>query len=404
MSLSVRLILARRCMPCLDGIRRVVRHASTYTTNEDIDPIKKSVFISQSTDVSVNLALEHWLYRNFDLSKHHVLLLWRNDPCVVFGRHQNPWLECNIHVAEKENIALIRRNSGGGTVYHDRGNLNLSFFTPKQRYDRKYNLNIIKTALFRQWGLKSEINERDDIIVEGDYKVSGTAAKLGQSNAYHHCTLLVNVNKINLSSALAKKENGIITNATTSTRSIIKNLSDINRNIQVDKLISAIGWEYMRTKALVLEDARYDLVQQQKGFQYVNPTEDWFPGIDKIISEFRSWDWNFGKTPKFTVIRALDVPTHDGKMHRLNLKLEIQNGIVEEIRMTLPAGLVSADINQDASAHLDLHVISNLRGTRYNHEVTENIITEIGGKIVTLNTSQSVDDNNVRRFDEATLQ
>lgn len=73
-------------------------------------------------------------------------------------------------------------------------------------------------------------------------------------------------------------QNGIVTKATTSTRSTIKNLSDINRNIQMDKLLSAIGWEYMRTKALVLEDGRYDLLQQQKGFQYINPTENWFPG------------------------------------------------------------------------------------------------------------------------------
>lgn len=92
----------------------------------------------------------------------------------------------------------------------------------------------------------------------------------------------------------------------------------------------------------------------------------------------------------------LDVPAHDGKIHRLNLSLEIQNGIVEEIKMSLPAGLVSTS-DQDAS------VISNLRGTRYNHEVVENIISEIG-KIVTLNTIQTVDENNVRRFDEATLQ
>ena len=396
MSLSARLIVVTR--RCLDGVRRTARHASTYTANNDIDPIKKSVFISQSTDVFVNLALEHWLYRNFDFSKHHVLLLWRNDPCVVFGRHQNPWLECNVNAAEKENIALVRRNSGGGTVYHDKGNLNLTFFTPKERYNRKYNLNIITNALFRQWGLKSEINKREDIIIDGDYKISGTAAKLGKPNAYHHCTLLVDVNKTSLSSILERKENGIVTNATTSTRSTIKNLSDINRNIQMDKLLSAIGWEYMRTKALVLEDGRYDLLQQQKGFQYINPTENWFPGIDKFISEFRSWDWNFGKTPKFTVTRTLDVPAHDGKMHRLNLSLEIQNGIVEEIRMSLPAGLVSTDFDQDAS------VISNLRGTRYNHEVTENIITEIGGKIVTLNPIQSVDESNVRRFDEATLQ
>ncbi|XP_029168266.1 lipoyltransferase 1, mitochondrial [Nylanderia fulva] len=395
MSLSTRLIVVARRH--LDGFRRASRHVSTYNSANDVEPIRKSVFISQSSDVFVNLALEHWLYRNYDFSKHHVLLLWRNDPCVVFGRHQNPWLECNVQAAERESIALARRNSGGGTVYHDKGNLNLTFFTPYERYDRRYNLGIIANALFRQWSLKAEINKRDDIVIDGSYKISGTAAKLGKPNAYHHCTLLVDVNKSNLSSILERKENDIITNATTSTRSTIKNLSDINRNIQMDKLLSAIGWEFMRTKALVLEDGIYDL-RQQKGFQYINPTEDWFPGIDNFVSEFRSWDWNFGKTPKFTVTRTLDVPAQDGKTHRLNLSFEILDGIVEEIRMSLPAGLVSTDFDQDAS------VISNLRGTRYSHEVTENIINEIGGKIVTSNTSQSVDENNVRRFDEATLQ
>ncbi|KAL6265006.1 hypothetical protein P5V15_005098 [Pogonomyrmex californicus] len=398
MSLPARLLVAVRRSVSLDGARRTARYASTCSTtrHDGDDTIKKSVFISQSTDVFVNLALEHWLYRNFDFSKHHVLLFWRNDPCVVFGRHQNPWLECNIQAAEKTGVALARRNSGGGTVYHDNGNLNLTFFTARERYNRRYNLNIITNALLRHWGLKSVINEREDILVNGDCKISGTAAKLGRPNAYHHCTLLVNVNKANLSSTLEKKENDIFTNATASIRSPIKNLVDINRDIRMDKLLSAIGWEYLRTKALVLEDGRYDLVEQQKGFKFINPTEAWFPGIDDFTNEFRSWNWNFGKTPKFTITRTLDFPAHDGKVYRLNLNLEVQNGIIEEIRMSLPAGLVSTDFNQDAS------VISNLHGTKYNHEVTENIIAAIGGKTVTLNT-QSVDENNMR-LDEATLQ
>lgn len=54
------------------------------------EEIKKSVFVSQSNNIFTNLALEDWLYRNFDFSKHHVLMLWSNDPCVVIGRHQNP--------------------------------------------------------------------------------------------------------------------------------------------------------------------------------------------------------------------------------------------------------------------------------------------------------------------------
>ncbi|KYM95171.1 PREDICTED: lipoyltransferase 1, mitochondrial isoform X2 [Cyphomyrmex costatus] len=401
MSLSARLRVAVRRCSSLDSAsqtaKQITRYASTFNARDNDNYIQKSVFISQSTNVFVNLALEHWLYRNFDFSKHHVLLFWRNDPCVVFGRHQNPWLECNVQTSEKAGIALARRNSGGGTVYHDNGNLNLTFFTPRERYNRRYNLNIITNALFRQWGLKSEINKREDIVVNEDCKISGTAAKLGKPNAYHHCTLLVNVNKANLSSILERKENGIVTNATTSIRSPIMNLIDINQNIQMDKLLSAIGWEYLRTKALTLEDGRYDLVEQQKGFKFINPTEDWFPGIDNFTSEFRSWDWNFGRTPKFMVTRTLDFPAHDGKIYRLNLSLEVQNGFVEEIRMSLPADLVSTDFAQDAS------VISNIRGTKYNHDVTENIIAAIGGKTATVNTTQSVDENNMR-LDEVTLQ
>lgn len=132
--------------------------------------IKKSVFISQSNDIFTNLALEDWFYRNFDFTNHHVLMLWANDPCVVIGRHQNPFNETHVSNLQKAGIALVRRNSGGGSVYHDRGNLNMTFFTPRERYDRNYNLKIVTRALFREWGIKANISARDDIVV-GDKKV-----------------------------------------------------------------------------------------------------------------------------------------------------------------------------------------------------------------------------------------
>lgn len=134
--------------------------------------VTKSVFMSQSTDIYTNLALEDWMYRNMDFTNHHVMMVWRNEPCVVIGKHQNPWLEANIPLLSEKEIALARRNSGGGTVYHDRGNLNITFFTPRERYDRKYNLELIKRALFREFGVKSLINERQDIVVREKYKVS----------------------------------------------------------------------------------------------------------------------------------------------------------------------------------------------------------------------------------------
>ncbi|KAJ8679768.1 hypothetical protein QAD02_015555 [Eretmocerus hayati] len=309
---------------------KLTRHASNDAVkNVHENDIKKSVFISQSTDIYTNLALEDWFYRNYDFTKHHVLLLWKNDPCVVIGRHQNPWVECNVPAIEQSSIALARRNSGGGTVYHDAGNLNLSFFTPRERYNRRYNLEIITRSLFREWGLKSLINKKEDILVDGEFKISGTAAKLGRPNAYHHCTLLINANKSVLSLALKKTETGITTNATESVRSPVKNLTEVNPQINIDTLLKAVGWEYLRTKALSVKDGGHSLVEQQKGFQMINPTEDWFPGLEKLTEEFKSWDWTYGKSPKFTVTRLLEAPSQN--VHNImKLIIEVEKDSIIE--------------------------------------------------------------------------
>lgn len=95
-------------------------------------------------------------------------MLWINDPCVVVGRHQNPFSEvANIAELAAKGIVVARRNSGGGTVFHDAGNLNCTFFTARERYNRRYNLNLITRALFREWSIKADISERDDILLRG---------------------------------------------------------------------------------------------------------------------------------------------------------------------------------------------------------------------------------------------
>lgn len=141
--------------------------ASTTASTKDNEPVKKSVFISQSYDVFTNLAIEDWIYRNYDLKNHHILMLWINNPCVVIGRHQNPFSETNVSHLKNLGIELARRNSGGGTVYHDRNNLNCTFFTPRDRYDRKYNLNLLTRAIYREYGIDTEITDRDDILLHG---------------------------------------------------------------------------------------------------------------------------------------------------------------------------------------------------------------------------------------------
>lgn len=132
------------------------------------------VLLSRSTDVHQNLALEDWIDAHVDLQRRGVLLLWRNHPAVVVGRHQNPWAECDLAAMRSAGVALARRRSGGGTVFHDLGNLNLTFFASKQAYDRRRNLKVITDALRRiRPGLDVRATDRFDVLLDGRLKISG---------------------------------------------------------------------------------------------------------------------------------------------------------------------------------------------------------------------------------------
>lgn len=350
-----------------------------YSTSVVERDIKKSVFISQSKDIYTNLALEDWLYHNFDFKNHHVLMLWQNDPCVVVGRHQNPWLEANLSELPsitEQGVKLSRRNSGGGTVFHDQGNLNLTFFTPREYYNRNYNLEVISRSIFREFEVKVNISPREDLTLR-DYKVSGTASKLGRLSAYHHCTLLVNANKLDLSLALQKSEVDIKTNATKSIKSQIMNLCEEHPSITVSKLMRAIGWEYMRTPAITLVDGGMELANQQKGFQMINPTELWFPGLDEIRDQYSSWDWCYGKTPKFNISRSFMVPdslvNSFGSAGDLKVTLTVEHGKISDVTLYVPPGFTSSGFTGEAN------VITTLVGHKFSEETLNRLEILLGG-------------------------
>lgn len=265
--------------------------------------ISKSVILSKSQDIYTNLALEEWMYKNYDFTNHHVLMLWRNEPCVVIGKHQNPWLEVNIRKLKKiipKGIQLARRNSGGGTVYHDLNTLNFTFFTTNSFYNRHNNLTVIRKAILRNYNINLEISKEHNLLLDG-LKISGTAARFGRPNSYHHCTLLVDTHKQHLNDVLNTNVKNIITNATKSKKSNVTNLSERYPEIKTESLVKDICWEYLRTSAVTNADKGLDWAKKQNGFKYVDPKEENFPGITAICENFKSWDWIFGKTPKFSI-------------------------------------------------------------------------------------------------------
>lgn len=361
---STKLHAANLSTEVFNSNKNIPKHTSKYIKSVPDKDIRKSIFISQSYNVFANLALEDWIYKNFDFAHHHVLMLWSNDPCVVVGRHQNPFAEANTPYLANNGIELARRNSGGGAVFHDRGNLNCTFFTPRERYNRNYNLNVITRALYREYNISADVSDRDDITISGK-KISGTAAKLGQPNAYHHCTLLVNSDKDHLRNALAKTDNEIQSKATPSVRSSIKNLADINKKINMSQLLSAIGYEYLRTPATELADGGRELLEKQSGFHLINPTEKWFPGLNAIKETFASWDWRYGKTPKFSVLKTVQMKSGNGDLD-MKIKLDVEKGLIEDISLIIP--------NSEP-----IPVVSTLKGTPYTEDNLQGIMAALKG-------------------------
>ncbi|KAE9551395.1 hypothetical protein FO519_005403 [Halicephalobus sp. NKZ332] len=257
-----------------------------------------TVYISKLKGIYENLAIEEWLFRNHNLeTEGDLLLLWTNNPAVVIGRHQNPFLEANVPFLEKEKINLARRHSGGGTVFHGFGNLNISLLTSHKDHCRPRNLNWIADTLNSALNTKVIATKRDDLIFSDERKISGTAARIARNRAYHHLTLLISEDLELLRQSLKSPWKDMI--ETNATRSVpakhVGQLSQEVPGITIEEvqmlLIESFVKKFQKSKCLMIED--FD--------------EASFPGINSKLSELVSWEWIIAKTPKFTFKETVKV-------------------------------------------------------------------------------------------------
>ncbi|XP_002710032.3 lipoyl amidotransferase LIPT1, mitochondrial [Oryctolagus cuniculus] len=280
---------------------------------------------SVSNDVYQNLAVEDWIHDHVNLEGKPILFFWRNSPSVVIGRHQNPWQECNLNLMREGGIKLARRRSGGGAVYHDMGNINLTFFTTKNRYDRMKNLTLVVRALNAiQPQLDVQATKRFDLLLDGQFKISGTASKIGRVTAYHHCTLLCCTDRTALSSLLKSPYQGIKTNATTSIPSVVKNLFEKDPTLTCEVVMNAIAAEY----------AAYH--QLDNHITLINPADETlFPGINSKAKELQTWEWIYGKTPKFSINTSFNVLYKHSHLE-IKVFIDIKNGRIEICSIEAP--------------------------------------------------------------------
>lgn len=268
-----------------------------------------NIYISQSNNIYFNLALENWLFLE-KLQDKKILFLWQNAPCVVIGRAQNPWLECNIESMKKDNIIMVRRQSGGGTVYHDFGNLNYTIISPKKDHDIKANLDLVCKAV-QKLGIDVYANERNDIVVDHHdftYKVSGSAFREKKDRAFHHGTLLINANTKKLYDYLHQPiDESLDTKGVKSHRSKVINLAEINPDIQTQDITKAFLTSFGSVELSLINEE--------------TPLENKEIIISQI-ENLKNWQWRFGKTLPFNKTYIKDDK---------EIKIKVESGIITDI-------------------------------------------------------------------------
>jgi lipoate---protein ligase len=271
------------------------------------------------SDPAVNLALEEYLVRHFRV-RETVLLFYVNAPAVVIGRNQVPHTEVNLRAAVRGEFRVVRRLSGGGAVYHDRGNLNFSLIQihdPDTIISPAEALQPVVQGL-EGAGLPVYLNDRHDIMVAGR-KVTGTAQYRTRNRCLTHGTLLVSADLAALRHALDVDSTVTSSRGRPSVRSPVTNLNRYQPALDPsgvrEILLPSFAKQHGPALPLALDADAWERIRETAQTQY------------------RSWDWTMGRSPAFQLRRNAVFPW--GPCEAL---LDIQRGILTRIDLSLPAG------------------------------------------------------------------
>ncbi len=265
------------------------------------------------TDPRTNLAIEEHLLRNARVDE-PILLFYINEPSVIIGRNQNTLEEIDPDYVEANSIHVVRRLSGGGAVYHDFGNLNFSFITNgKEDLHNFAKFTDPVIHVLRDLGVDAALHGKSDIFVAGK-KVSGNAQYLTRGRMFSHGTLLFDSNLEELLKAINPRRVKIESKAVQSIRSFVTNIRDhLPEAMDIRQLKQAI----LRGVFAGSEVATYDLT-----------ADDWAQIERYRAQRYDTWEWNIGRSPKFTVQKSERFP-----IGKVDVRIDVARGRIQGVKI-----------------------------------------------------------------------
>ncbi|MGQ8335646.1 lipoate--protein ligase family protein [Sunxiuqinia sp. A32] len=255
-----------------------------------------------------NLAAEEYLLKNFN---EDIFMIWQSESSIVVGKHQNALAEINHSFVKNSQINVARRISGGGTVFHDSGNLNFTFIKTVDQIDQvnfKSFTQPIVTVL-KELGIDAYTSGRNDLLIDGK-KISGNAEHVFKKRVLHHGTLLFDSKLEHLKKALKVDLSRFTDKSVQSNRSEVTNISEyLSDEMTIDEFASFI---FQGIKSQYKDAKEYN-------FSESDQTE-----IKKLEKEkYSTWEWIYGYSPKYSYSNFIETKTGS-----IEFSFEVRKGMI----------------------------------------------------------------------------
>lgn len=314
---------------------------------------------TNSTDVCYNFGMEYYFLAEKPLDD-TVFLFWRTTPTLMVGRYQNVLEEVDKAYADEHHIRIIRRMSGGGTIYTDMGGWQYSFIEDAKGEDiqfRRYIAPVIEALA--EAGVHAAFNGRNDLTIDGR-KISGNAQYRIGGRVVHHGSLLFDTDLEQMAAATTADRYKIQSKSIQSVRERVTNIvhhlpAPMTAEAFKDKVLRHILGPDSRTYALTAED---DARIRQLGRE-----------------RFASWESTYGQGPAFSIERTGRFP--GGTMR---FGLDVKGGVIQR-----------AAISGDFFAALDHETIQNaLVGCRHDRESVRKALERagVGGAVYNISVEE----------------
>ena len=268
---------------------------------------------NDSTNPYYNLALEEYILKEF---AQECFMLWQNSPSIIVGKNQNTLSEINVDYVREHNIPVVRRLSGGGTVFHDLGNLNFTFIVNDAENSfvdfKKFTLPIIE--VLRKLSVNADLSGRNDLTISGK-KFSGNAQYKFKNRLLHHGTLLFTSNIADLTSALKVDPSKFEGKGIKSVESRVTNISE---HLKKPLVIAEF-------KQMIMEH----IEASHKEFDFYKLTSQDISTVVKLVQEkYSTWEWNFGSSPSYNFSNRKKFAGGS-----IEAYLSVSNGIIRQIKL-----------------------------------------------------------------------